>query len=301
MTPPRTLLSLLLSAAALASPADLGAQAQAAYDTKEYGRCSTLMLEAAKGATARARPQYLYSAACCQALAGQGDTALATLEQAIDAGFDDSVHMAADPDLKVLVGSARFKTLLAKARIKNEAENKAHHPVLKRELLQMRDLDQAARQKAMAGDPKGLAAMTELDRKHAERLKQIIKKVGWPGRRAVGKDAAHAAWLLVQHADHDLPFQKLGLEKLEAAVKEGDAQAQEVAYLTDRVAVAEGRPQVYGTQFTGGPDPQPRPIADEAHLDERREAVGLGTMEEYRQQMTSVYAGAAAPAADAGR
>lgn len=67
----------------------------------------------------------------------------------------------------------------------------------------------------------------------------------------------------------------------------GDADPQNYAYLYDRVAVAENRPQRFGTQF--GPDREPRPIEDEANVDARRKAIGLGTMAEYRQQMRARY------------
>ncbi len=58
----------------------------------------------------------------------------------------------------------------------------------------------------------------------------------------------------------------------------------DVAYLTDRVLVNEGKPQVYGTQFheVNG-HPEPRPIEDPDSVDVRRAGVGLGTLAEYRE------------------
>lgn len=53
--------------------------------------------------------------------------------------------------------------------------------------------------------------------------------------------------------------------------------------MTDRVRVAEGQRQIYGTQFHG--NLQPLPIKDEARLDERRAQVGLSPLVEYIQQM----------------
>jgi hypothetical protein len=38
-----------------------------------------------------------------------------------------------------------------------------------------------------------------LHRQHGERLRDIIDAGGWPGRSLVGREAAHAAWLLLQH------------------------------------------------------------------------------------------------------
>ncbi len=49
-----------------------------------------------------------------------------------------------------------------------------------------------------------------------------------------------------------------------------------LAYLEDRVLTAQGKPQLYGTQFQGeGKTFGPQPIEDEEHLDERRACVGL--------------------------
>jgi hypothetical protein len=50
-----------------------------------------------------------------------------------------------------------------------------------------------------------------------------------------------AAWLLVQHADHDPAFQRVCLELLGGAVRAGEADVRHHAYLTDRVLLAEGR------------------------------------------------------------
>jgi len=119
-------------------------------------------------------------------------------------------------------------------------------------------------------------------------MKEILAANGWPGKKLVGEDGARAAWLLVQHADRDRAFQKQCLVLLEKAAKAGEASGKELAYLTDRVAVAEGRKQTYGVMFKGDMV-TPEPIEDEEHVDERRKAVGLPSMAEYRKQMQEMY------------
>src|SRR5439155_1758694 len=66
-----------------------------------------------------------------------------------------------------------------------------------------------------------------------------------------GEDGAEAAWLLAQHADRDPAFQRRCLDLLAEAAARGEASWMHVAYLTDRVLLAEGKPQEYGTQATG--------------------------------------------------
>jgi hypothetical protein len=86
------------------------------------------------------------------------------------------------------------------------------------------------------------------------------------------------------------------LPALVAAFRRGQAQGQSVALLTDRLAVARGEPQVYGSQasITDG-----RvifaPIADSAGVDARRAEMGLPPLSEYRRVLDSVYLGRRAP------
>lgn len=137
-------------------------------------------------------------------------------------------------------------------------------------LLWMAKNDQRARQAFLHGK----RFEERLDQRHTRAMKKIVAQYGWPGEKLVGSMGAQAAWLLVQHGDHDRDFQKECLRLLEDAVKNKDAQAQHLAYLTDRVCVGDGLPQRYGTQLE-------YPIADQEHVDERREAVGLSSLAEY--------------------
>jgi hypothetical protein len=122
-----------------------------------------------------------------------------------------------------------------------------------------------------------LLELSRVDVAHTDRLREIVDEFGWPGRSLVGAKGAHDAWLLAQHADKQLDFQRRVLALLEEAVTAGEAEPKHLAYLTDRVRIAEGRPQLYGTQMFGAGDGDfgPFPIEDEEHVDERRAAVGL--------------------------
>ena len=51
-------------------------------------------------------------------------------------------------------------------------------------------------------------SVKEIDKKNLSELKGVIKNYGWPTVPLVGSRASNAAWLLVQHADSDLEFQK---------------------------------------------------------------------------------------------
>ncbi len=230
-----------------------------------------------------------YNAACTASLAGEKAEAFTWLERAMDAGFSNTSHLVQDPDLAPLRADPAFARLVEKSTANDAKLNAAQDPALRDELLKMMEVDQAARMELIRGNFKDEAAKERLraiDTKNTARLKEVIAQKGWPGKTLVGKRAANAAWLLVQHADLDPAFQKQCLPLLEKAVAAGEAEGQHLAYLTDRVLVAEKKPQRYGSQFhevNGKLVPQP--IEDEARVDERRAAVGLGTLAEYAAQM----------------
>lgn len=141
--------------------------------------------------------------------------------------------------------------------------------------------------------PAAVAAMKEgmkIDRANTARMKEIIAEFGWPGKSLVGGDASIAAWLLVQHADLDVPFQKQCLALMEQAVKDKEARAADFAYLTDRVLVADNQKQRYGSQLlpvNGKLTPQP--IEDEEHVDKRRKEIGLEPLAEYVKTAEKFY------------
>ena len=128
-----------------------------------------------------------------------------------------------------------------------------------------------------------------IDVANTDRLREIVAEHGWPGRSLVGDDGAHHAWLIAQHADRQLDFQREALSFLADAVSRGEAAERDLAYLTDRVRMNEGREQVYGTQIAEVKDGSgvPWPVEDPANLDARRAAVGLPPFEEYSRDWPS--------------
>jgi uncharacterized protein DUF6624 len=161
---------------------------------------------------------------------------------------------------------------------------------LRCELLAMAKRDQRVRHLAekRAGPrgevPDDLAReWTRVDAANTARLAQIVAEHGWPTRSLVGDDGANATWLLAQHADQDPAAQRRFLDLLRAAVAAGEASPVDLAYLTDRVAVHAGQPQVYGTQLCRDPGGLLTvcEIADPETVDQRRAALGLCPLAAY--------------------
>jgi len=133
--------------------------------------------------------------------------------------------------------------------------------------------------------------MEALHRRHNARLRAIIAAHGWPGYSLVGEDGCRAAGSIVQHAILDPELQRRCVDLLSAAVDHGEAAPFMVALLADRVLVAEGQAQIYGTQYIGAPGGgvEPAPIADPQGVDERRRAIGLGPLVENTAQLTAQH------------
>jgi hypothetical protein len=165
----------------------------------------------------------------------------------------------------------------------NQTQPGGMEEALRRELLDMMEADQAER----TGESDG-----EGDESRAARLRQIIDEHGWPTFDLVGKDGATAAWLVAQHADFAVAFQAEALELMRGALEAEQADATEVAYLEDRVAVNRGQPQRYGTQVRclgGRPEPA-TPLVDAAAVDARRAEVGLEPLADYYEEIADACA-----------
>ena len=141
-----------------------------------------------------------------------------------------------------------------------------------------------------------IAALQATDSSNTLWLRNVVARHGWPDRDAIGPDGASAAFLIVQHADRDTAFQAEMLVALAAAFERDQADGQSIALLTDRVAVARGEPQPYGTQttITDGRIVL-RPVADSANVDAKRATMGLPPLREYLRVLDSVYLGRATP------
>lgn len=131
------------------------------------------------------------------------------------------------------------------------------------------------------------AAVQDSARSNTEQLKSFVNQWGWITISQFGAAASDNAWLLVQHADHDVDFQERALELLSEALETKDVTPSNVAYLWDRVQVNRGLPQRYGTQgICKGPSQwEPRPLEDPSKLDDYRKSVGLAPFSEYVKQI----------------
>jgi len=259
-------------------------EASTALTDKDCAKAAGLYAQAVDAGATSATTSY--NVACCFALQGGADVAFKYLDFAVEMSWTDVDKLNEDPDFESLRKDDRWSGVTARcAARRNEFRKSLGNTALLDELMQRMKIDQAAR----SADPIQVEAMAKIDADNTAWMKTVLDKHGWPGFSMVGKDGAQTAWLLIQHADLDTPFQQRCLELLTAAVEKGDASPVDLAYLTDRVLMHQGKPQIYGTQFRKvDGEMKPQPIEDEANVDQRRAKVGLEPLAVYAERMRSL-------------
>lgn len=89
--------------------------------------------------------------------------------------------------------------------------------------------------------------MGRIDAENQAALMTMIPEEGWFLRSRYGDEAATAAFRIVQHGDEEL--WRRFLPVLQPLVESGEVAGESFAMMYDRLAISEGRPQRYGTQF----------------------------------------------------
>lgn len=129
--------------------------------------------------------------------------------------------------------------------------------------------------------------------KDAANLKKVIvilDEYGWPGLDIVGKKGNQAIFLVIQHSDQITQEKYLPL--LREAVKSGNAAASHLALLEDRLALRQGKKQIYGSQIGRNKITGKHYILaleDPENVDKRRAEVGLAPIQEYVKQWGIIW------------
>ncbi len=128
--------------------------------------------------------------------------------------------------------------------------------------------------------------MEEIDHANTRWLQQIVASKGWPTLTQAGSVTSKVAWLLVQHADDDIAFQAKALKLMTQLAKKGEVNQSNYALLTDRVSIALTGHQIYGSQMSCIKGRLiPLPIKQPTDVNQRRHALGIGTIEQKISEM----------------
>lgn len=269
--------------------------ADSLYQAKDFNRSAKEYTAAFKANGWKGVVNDRYNAARSWALTATPDSAFFQLDRITSrANYSNYEQISKDADLSSLHGDARWKPLLEKIKAnKEKAESTlALHKSLRATLEQVYEEDQNYRQqiKEIEGkygaDSKEMKAHWKLigqkDSTNLLKVKEILDQYGWLGADVVGAKGNVVLFLVVQHADQ--VTQEKYLPMMREAVKNGKADKGGLALLEDRLALRQGKKQIYGSQV--GYDSETKtyyvsPLADPDQVDQRRAAMGLGPLAEY--------------------
>jgi uncharacterized protein DUF6624 len=233
-----------------------------------------------------------YNAACIAALSGDKKQSFAWLEKALAKGFDNIHHLKNDSDFESLHNDKRWKRIISKLQKEADKREANFDKPLQKELIGIFFADQSGRlqlinaQKTHGHNSKAVDSLWRIinvkDSINLIKVVKILDEKGWVGKDKIGQQANQTLFLVIQHSN--LETQQKYLPMMRLAVKKGNADDASLALLEDRVALGEGRKQIYGSQI--GTDPETNkqfvlPLEDPDNVDKRRAAVGLGPLSEY--------------------
>jgi len=167
--------------------------------------------------------------------------------------------------------------------------------ILQSELIEMGIQDQKIRNEVGEAGwhnaPKELLEkLQKIDESNTDKLKFIIKGYSWVTRDLVGVEGVEAAFLIIQHSE-DLEFKEQMLPFLkESYLNDEGVDGQQVALLTDRILITQGKKQIYGTQVDlSGGQIIVQPIKDIANVDKRRAEMKMPSLDQYLKLLGDVY------------
>jgi hypothetical protein len=262
------------------------------YEAKQYSQSADAFTHAFASNGGLGQPDDRYNAACSWAQAGNKDSAFFQLNRiATKANFMDLNHLLVDSDLESLHKDKRWKDLceLVKQN-KEKAEVNLNKPLVAILATIYQD-DQNGRmqimdmQKKYGNDSKEMRALwktiNEKDSLDLIKVERILDKYGWLGPDVIGANGNITLFLVIQHSD--IKVQEKYLPVMRDAVRDHKARPDELALLEDRVALRQGRKQIYGSQIGTRPDGQNwiSPLEDPDNVDKRRAEVGLEPLADY--------------------
>ena len=225
-----------------------------------------------------------YKAAVSFSKSQDPEKAIHWLQAAVDKGMDDDylTEIRFDVNFFPIHHTRAWKQFFQThtAQLEKEAQT-ISHPHYRQELLELWRSDQYYRQLIFGQfngrPPNELGRATEaVDRFNAVRVEQIMDEIGWPTHSKVGRDGAHAAWNIIQHAVFNPLLMKRSLEEMKKELANKEVDGVDYAYLYDRFqAVCYLGKQDYGIV-------RRVPIREEYLLEQRRKEIGFRlTMGEY--------------------
>lgn len=235
----------------------------------------------------------LYNAACSWALANNSDSSFFLLNRiATKTNYMNYGHITTDPDLIFLHDDKRWKPLLEIIKQNKEKVEANLNKPLVAELDSIYTEDQKYRlqineiEKKYGWESNEMKShwkiINEKDSINLIKIKLLLDKYGWLGADVIGEQGNSTLFLVIQHSD--IGTQEKYLPMMREAVKNGKAKGSALALLEDRVALRNGKKQIYGSQIGRDNDTKlyyVSPLEDPDNVDKRRAEVGLQPLADY--------------------
>ncbi|MDP1726826.1 MAG: hypothetical protein Q8M15_08580 [Bacteroidota bacterium] len=270
---------------------DLVKMADSLYEAKDYKNSGLTYSIAFKSNDRKATLWDRYNAACSWARAGYPDSAFFNLYHiATMMKFKNYGQVITDTDLKTLHDDLRWKPLLD---IIKQNKDKAEANLIKPLVIQLDSIyldDQTYRRQLIEIEKKlgwGSKESEQIwdiirvkDSLNEMAVKGILDQYGWLGVDSIGEQGNKTLFLVIQHSNPVTQIKYLPM--MRDAVKRGKANGSSLALLEDRVALGQGKMQIYGSQlWQDSSGTYVQPIEDVENVDKRRALIGLQPMAEY--------------------
>ncbi|MDR1199818.1 MAG: hypothetical protein LBK94_12545 [Prevotellaceae bacterium] len=232
-----------------------------------------------------------YKAACAWALANQADSAFVQLFYIVHLEDFSDLNIIDDADLSSLHPDERWNFIIDIVKGNYEKTGKLDRAlsakldsIYREDRLYRLEIDEME-QKYGRNSKEVQELFSIMNKKNADNVVEVTKildKRGWLGPDIIGERGSKTLFLVMQRAD--VQTQENYFHVMEKAVQKGDADPADLALLEDRIALKQGKPQIYGSQI--GIDIKTGkyyviPIEDPYNVDERRIKVGLGKYKDY--------------------
>lgn len=271
---------------------NLISEARNLYEGGEFENSSKKYSEAFTAAPDSAALAHRYEAARAWAMAGEKDEAFEQLFEIVGVGqYYNLSEISTDRALNSLSTEERWMKVLNMVA-ENLREAEARYAEIGRQLVIIQGDDQAYRLQAGGIEEKygrnseeyneHIQLIRKQDSINLFKVEKILEEHGWLGYNLIGRQANKTLFLVIQHSD--IKTQEKYLPMLREAVKNGDAAPGDLALLEDRVALQQGKKQIYGSQI--GTDEETGeyyvlPLEDPDNVNERRAEVGLSPIQDY--------------------
>jgi hypothetical protein len=267
-------------------------EAEQLYDSGEYLKSGQKYAEAFIAQGNKGTMDDRYNAACSWALAGEKDSSFVQLFKIANGNFKEYDYLLADTDFNSLHLDPRWKEVVEivktnkeKAGVNLDMKLVAILDTIYQDDQQLREQSDEI-EKKFGWESQEMTALWNLIREKDSlnliKIEDILDKYGWLGEDIVGEQGNRTIFLVIQHSD--LAVQEKYLPMMREAVKNGKASAGDLAYLEDRVAIRQGKKQIYGSQVNYDGERQiyyVLPLEDPDNVDKRRAEVGLPPMAAY--------------------